>query len=389
MEFHSLRNSPVYYYLLAFLVAVHDDLLFLGVINIVLQVLVVLLVYALAKEMFSPPAALAAATMYGFSSLSFNQSSFLWQPFFSLPFAWIGYWFLWRGFLRSDYWYLVGAAGIEIVAAALHFSVLVSLPVFLLLTCLFLWFTKPRPWQWVFFGIFILLLGAGLFFPVAENLFRNQAAGSLLEKRLYMGTIAGLIENFTQNVSKFLNLLLFYRHNSLPVLRMVIALVALLLFGAHQFVQKDRTVKARFWVLLGFIFLPLLLASFIKTTVYDHFFISLYGLLAIAIAETLHSLIPKKLNLLKVFLVLLLTYFASSKLFYFHFNSAYENLTTVRNAAQSIRHVVTLKQKDDRSFSSKFTIEVYKKGDGRTHNDSMFWTQLELLTEHKYTQIVN
>lgn len=387
--YDSLRNSPVYYYALALLVAVRDDLLFLGVVNIVLQAVVVLLVYALAKEMFSPPTALAASTIYGLSALSFNQSSFLWQPFFSLPFAWIGYWLLWKGFLRSDHWYLIGAVGIEMVAAALHFSVLAILPAFLLLTCLFLWSTKPRPWQWVFFGIFILLASAGLFLPVVEHLFRNRAAGSLIEKSLYIGTPVELLENFIQNISTFFGYFLFYGHNFSPIVLKGATAATLLLFGAYQCIQKDRTGKARFWILLSFIFFPLLLASFIKKPIYDHFFTPLYGLLAIAIAETLHGFIPKKLNAVKVFLVLLLTYFASDKLFNFRFDGAYENLTTVRNAALAMRNVVTLKQKDDKVFSGNFIIEVYKKGDGRTHNDSIFWTQLELLTGNKYTQVVN
>jgi len=80
-------NSPLYLYFLAFFLAIHDSVFFLGLVHIFLQILAVIFVYLIARNIFGKGAALVASlifilVLYGLTLQYLNYMTAFWlmQP---------------------------------------------------------------------------------------------------------------------------------------------------------------------------------------------------------------------------------------------------------------------------------------------------------------------
>lgn len=77
-QFGSRGDSPVYFYLLALPLLIKDDIIFLGLLNILLQLGALVVVYILARSMFGKPVGLIALAFFGLSQSIADQSNFVW-----------------------------------------------------------------------------------------------------------------------------------------------------------------------------------------------------------------------------------------------------------------------------------------------------------------------
>lgn len=108
-----IKNSPVYFYLLALMLIPFNNILMLSLINILLQILVITLVYKVAKNLFDTKTALISALFYSFNWEVLHQSDFIWQPNLMLPFMLLSTLFLTLGKLKRSGFFLALAFAIH------------------------------------------------------------------------------------------------------------------------------------------------------------------------------------------------------------------------------------------------------------------------------------
>ncbi len=85
-----VRNSPIYFYLISLPLALCNSILTLSLVNIFIQILVIVLIYLVAKKLFNSAAAMTAVLLFSFNPEVVKQADFVWQPYLMLPFALMG-----------------------------------------------------------------------------------------------------------------------------------------------------------------------------------------------------------------------------------------------------------------------------------------------------------
>jgi hypothetical protein len=147
-------NSPLYFSFLFALISIHDDIYFLGVINILLQTATIYCVYVIACLLFSTPAGILAAALFSMSSLSFDQSTFLWSPRVMQFFLYAAIACFTRGFLLKSKLYLSVGVVLFFIGSIIYPPTLILAP---LLLFLFLYMKQTVSLHWGFFFMPIIL----------------------------------------------------------------------------------------------------------------------------------------------------------------------------------------------------------------------------------------
>gem|GEM_PF-5940036 len=133
-----VKNSPLYYYLLSFILLIHDDFVFLLAINILMQVATNALIYLIGKRVFNSKTGFVAALLFSFSMQTLYRSQYLFQPFFIEPFVNLSFFLLFIAFVTRQFKPLVFAVSLATFSAVIHNSGYSVLPFFFLIAFLIL-----------------------------------------------------------------------------------------------------------------------------------------------------------------------------------------------------------------------------------------------------------
>ena len=125
----AFTNSPFYYFWLAFFVFFYDNIIFLGVINILLQIVSATLIFYLGKKMFSPWAGFWSGNLFLFSQLNITQSQAFWQPYAMQPFLILCMFFLYKFYEQKKLKFAILSVLFLVCSIALHNSALAVAPV--------------------------------------------------------------------------------------------------------------------------------------------------------------------------------------------------------------------------------------------------------------------
>jgi hypothetical protein len=171
-----IRNSPVYYYLLAVLLIPYNDVLALQAWGIVFQLLNLILAFLLFASLARARVAMIAVFLYGIASGVVLRSGYIWQPHVMEPFLIASFLFLARFHAGGRARYAWVGAGFIGFAALLHPSVFILLPVYVSVAGWLLHRRGYAPWTLLApAGISVAVLLAG-FAPVALAYYRDPAA---------------------------------------------------------------------------------------------------------------------------------------------------------------------------------------------------------------------
>lgn len=381
--FGKIRNNPVYYYLIALILLLKRDILFLSLVNIVFQLLTIVFIYHLAKNLFSEKTALLATVLYGLSWEYAQHARFFWQPYAMEPFVYLSYTLLLFAFLKKRYLLLLLSTFFFFLAASLHNSVYGILPTFTLLTLLILRLLK-QPKKSYLFVFLVAFVSFAIFYapwfihsfwqPGRATLFFNAAKPFLVSPAVFMSR---LMENTSLLLkSFFLNL----------DVRGLLPIFLLSLF-AYVRLCKRRKERIAMVILVGAILQFLVVSSLPQATVWSFYFLPIFGLLAILIAELITA-VPSNstpLRMAKVLLIILLVKVFSLNFQYVR-NSRFANLASAHAVVGAMRETIEKENINQREFR----MAVYPPmGESPPTSDLPFWVFLEEELNQKFVTIVD
>lgn len=137
-------SSPVHYYLLASVLLIKDDIMFLQIVNIFLQVFTIGIIYLFTKRLFSQSTALIASVFYAFSYSAFRQTLDFWQPGIMLPFFFLSCYSLIQAYLKKSYNFLILSLVLFVFFGTIHNSVFSLLPIYILISLIIITYFKKN-----------------------------------------------------------------------------------------------------------------------------------------------------------------------------------------------------------------------------------------------------
>lgn len=308
LQDQGLRNSPLYFYFLAFWLKLYDNIYFLAFINISFQLATIYLIYLISKTLFGNPTAILAALFFSIIPEVISNSDYIWQPYLMQPFFYLSLYLILKSHLNQSYKLLVVGVFVLAIAAILHNSVFVFLPTILIL--IYLSLKKHGKKIKHLIGVLLALTVSLLLFylPVIIYLMRSQATKSNAQASVYAISLHQYLYFVQDNLAKLLHALFsdgLFSHSI--SLEKILAFIITLVFLWYVLAIKDRQNKH--CLLIGVLFIAQLLmavALFNKNQLYYQTLN--FGLLSILIAEIIHTTFSgkKSLTVVKVLLVLLI-----------------------------------------------------------------------------------
>lgn len=320
-------GSPFYFYFIAAQLLFKDDILFLGWVNLFLQVFNIILVFLLAKHMFGRDTALIASVIFGFSDNILNQSDALWSPYSLQPFLTLSYLLLLFAYLKKSYFSLLFSTAIFLISWGINYSAFGVLPAYSFLAFIIL--KRIGNSKIYYTGVFIttLLTLLLVYFPRFYSA-NTPFQISLLTNTILMtiGTTTGMISNPIEILNSLYlrleTLLKFFLVIESPVrfysfsLSIVVMMIIYFLRMRNKSYQKPYFLIL-FWAIVQFLFL----AAFVKSNYPNDPFPSYYltpilGIFAILIAEGSNNFLPNRgaLKFFKIVFIVLFLYASSPNL---------------------------------------------------------------------------
>lgn len=310
-----IKNSPVYFYLLAAILTPFNNILTLSFVNILLQIAVIVLIYLTVKKLFDTTSALIAVSLFSFNPEVIKQADFVWQPTLMQPVALLAVYLLIRGYLDKKFSLVLISLAALSLAIALHNSAAPWLPLFLLIS---IWFVRKSSLP-LAVSILSLLL---LYLPLLIYYFKNPT--SLVPSWVYITSLSSYLTNFNINLTQLMHA--FYLDNIYALI-----LVLLVIFNFTFIKDKAKYHKLVFWVFLFFI-TPIIFASFFNKIKLHYLYLS-FTPFVILVAAILGRFQPLfKLILALFFIIIFSGNFAQIK----EFKKPLENQAMMDNMTNAL-----------------------------------------------------
>lgn len=319
----TFKKSPLYYYFSALLLGLNDNILFLEIANIFTSILIILVVYLLAKQMFGQESALIAATLFSFSQFAFQQSIFfILDTFLTEGLILLSLLLLLISYRKKSFAFLLGGIFIYALSVSFYFtSAFFILPVIILIIFYVLKKQKRKLSSFIFAFGFLALALFLFFLPVLIYQIDNHTLGASLFLR------KGLISSadfFPEIASLFYILFDGYFINLDKALLSLNNILFLFIMGSLMYLTLGlKGLKKEFYFLI-FVFLltPILIITLLQINrpFYDPQSMPVYGLLRyflpsvvffiILIADVINSTFLKNFfsSLTKIFVILTLIF---------------------------------------------------------------------------------
>lgn len=315
----SRHSSPVYYYFLASLVAIQDNIIFLGYVNLFLRIFVLLEVYILATNLFNKKVGVTAAFLYSISMANIEQARFFWQPYLMEPFLLLSYLLLFWAYRKKNYFFLLASIIIFIFSTTIHPPAFGILPIYLF-AIIFVLRLQQRTLRYTA-GVF-LTFSAALFlgyFPILLYAFQSNAPStdlfSPISDIFFRQPPYVLINNLFVRVQIFLDFFFV----QLPAREWTAFLTIGILAALNIIYPKDRTkpyITMIMVAIVQFLLVVTMINGWNEPTVPIRYFTPIFALFIIFISSSIHKYQSKSIvsHIGKISLILLFVYIISPKL---------------------------------------------------------------------------
>ena len=313
MSFFGLTsNSPIYYYLLAFLLWIHDSFHFLQVVNVMLQAANLFIIYLLGKKLFSAKTGLLAITLVAVSTMMYVATDVFWQPYWMWPVLNLSFLLLYESYEKKSFRYLMGSVVAFWLAAVLHGSAYAVAPLFVFFVCY--WFSKNRTkhqkWYIFLLAVVSLALWIGAYLPVFIYFTANHITNA--SSAITHGWVGSLPQYFG-SLGIAIRLLFQVLLPGEGYWLAAILLLGATITGSYRGYSKNLLIVAIFTLQIAILF-----AFSTSGRLIGYYFLPAFTGLALLVSATVTEAIRtphKKISLLlKVCLILALLYFASPTL---------------------------------------------------------------------------
>ncbi len=292
-------HGPLFYYLssIPFFLSLGNPIFISGFL-ILIQSVTVFLVYIIGRDFFNKRTGYIAAILFTVSFGSIVYSRWLSNPPLSVPMGALFFYFLYK-YIKGDRKYLLLVSIFFGITFQVEFINLPFLSIVMAIVLLKYWriFLKERI-SVLILSLTLLLFtafGTYLFFDIRHEFLITNSLMKLLNNPTqyfsFVSTVSHAIKMFIQFMSDFI----------LPISFSVIPLVLLIVFVLWR--EKHKVLDASSFLILLWIFIPLLTLILLRHDVIQHFFL-LSGIgLILGIAICLEKIMRAyfKLGLLIVF----------------------------------------------------------------------------------------
>ncbi len=389
-------SSPLYFYLLTIPLFISNNILSLGWLNFICQGFSLIAVCLLSKKMFGKETALLTLIFFGLSAEIINHSIYLWQPYIMESFLYVSFLFLILAAQQKRVFFLCSSIVMLLVAAALHNSVYALLPTHIFLTWHILRTLYHDTWEKLkIFSIYFIILFL-IYLPSVINYSKNSK--NTTNFTFLFSSIFSQLFSYTNNLVErtiLFSKIFFITENGMLYLAYILLFFVLLCFYLYS-IKEEK--KAFFLVLVllivQFLFLLALLPPVLPNPFPHRYFIPIFGVFIIILAEIITSVSAKN-YFLKVVLTLLFLYalspnlversktmaFAISKDPLHFFYLQYQPSPMVQAVKRRIIDIKYRKKKDSFGFFQFRNYDLYNQ------NNDIFYAALEKELGAKLTEI--
>ncbi len=306
--------GPIMYYILAFLMLISKNLLFIVGFVALLNSLAVLLTYYFCRKYFDEKTAIIASLLYAINPWAIYMSDIFWNPNFLPIFSILLFYFLFKLIINENNWAFPITSFLIAIMLNFHLTPLFYLPILILSILLF---RRDIKLKYYFYSLITFLL------PFIPFIYFNLKHGySLLGPVLY-GSVresstffTSLIESIgipimlaTNYLGKYVYGESFIFYNKIMYyLVLFITAITVLLFGLGLLylilqIRKDiilkNNTKVKYYLILFIIIIPMLLQFIRFSNISPHYYFMLYPIQFVLLGLIIKKLIEYK-NLKKI-----------------------------------------------------------------------------------------
>ncbi len=403
-----LIDSPLYYYIVSVFVRMYDNLLFLGVVNIVaIQAVTFGIVYLLAKLLFDRWVGILAIFLAAISFEYTVEGAYFFQTHVMQVFANGAFLALLVAYKKRSTWFAAASVVFLATSLTIHHSVLALLPLYAVVLFLSIPKTKNR---WKTFGM-LAGVGVGTLFlfhvPIFLLLGENSPVVDRVIDAVSGGHVASLVEflgKFSRNIAQFIYAFsLRWTDNSTLVNR--VAAVFLGVSFLRFMMSAGKGIRRVMWGIVGAILSLVIASSLLRTGVWNFTFTSVSGLFLIAISVLITYWFDGPLWRKGIGVgILILTLYAFSNGFFLLRREEYPPLyraqitrASTQEIATTVRHIQTAESRPDVSFfrirrvhkrpEGGFDVDVYSAADIQVIEDLLYWPELENLFATRFVRM--
>lgn len=284
---NNIRHAPLYYYLVAPLLIIKDDLLFITVLNVFLQVFAVYMLYALGSLIFDAKSGLLAAFLYSVSFVTVQNSDSMWMPYVVQSFTIASY-------LLLALYYKSGKPGYALISViALAVSTQIFNAVFFMVPayfiCLYLISVKLMRKTLLFYSFLLLfLLFIAVFYAPWIYYVLHSTTTSVAFRAVgtsfFVGNVTEFLDKFYKVIATFFYGFQASQQNSIDTLRFLpgISLVLIL----NYFGQRNNASRKQSLILMTILMVcGFAIVSLFKPRITFFYLSPLYSVYLIILAE--------------------------------------------------------------------------------------------------------
>lgn len=380
-----VKLSPLYFYVVAALLRVSENLLFVAAVSIIIQLATLLCMFALAYLLFDNKSALLTMALMGISYLNREQSSFLKEPYLMQFFIFACYTCLALGYRKKQSLFVYASLSLLVVSIAIYISALMIVPVYIL--ALVLLITKGNVRVSLVWAITIVFFSLVFAYGSSVLYAYSHGAGLAHGFQTIIGSVnispVDMIRTLHRNISEFFQPLFFIYKDGAPLNIQNLALYSSFSFILCAFFWKKSTKYTVIYILLIIAIVSgILMNTLVRNAVGDFHFTPLFGLFII-LASHAFTFVSIRSTFFSVLKTLLLINFAvvitldpSSLVFQSH----QRHRLAVEAATEVIAADVRLLQKERTALTSPhfFQLTVVREGSPSRPNEPLiFWILLE------------
>ncbi len=394
-SYNQIKNSPVYYYILAAILYIRDSLMFLGLFNVYAQLLVIGAIYLLGKYLFSPFVGLVAMSLYAFSSQNLSQSSAMWQPYFMAVFLYASYLLLLWAYHKKTAYPAIAGSAMFAFAGAIHNSVFALIPIFTFCVWLVLRPGKNIRNYFLAVGAFTLTLTV-VYVPVLLYYLRlPPLVGSALTQNFSLGP-QSILQHVISNFTKLWRM--YYQYPSYNIL--ALSLMGLLLVAVFTYVMRFKFEPRgkHLLIVIGFIVQMIVLVSlFDSDKIVNYYFIPVSGLVILVTAEILESFfsLHKAFRVAQVIVIFLLIKTISANFYFADSHDHSGRLQYTTNAITEVTKAIhdqahQIQMQNHYPEPNFFTVQYFVSESEQAMlqaNPAPLWAPLEKLFNKKFVEI--
>lgn len=379
-------NSPVYNYLLAWLLFVRDDFMFLGILNILFQVLAVVLWYSMTMKSFGKGTGVLVAVFLSLASVFVDTAIWPWQPYVMFGFYTLATYLLFKFYLQRKMRYLMWSLVVLAFSSAIHMSVVAIWPAFFVTTFISMRLQNKKPTEYIFTAaVFIFSLFVFYSPLIFGDLFLTNSYVGIYEKLTVQGN------RYFLSLAERIHLLLesLSIHNT--ILFLAISLGPLYLVWQKNTLQK--IIYLVFWLAAASY---LIVFSMIDGRFFNQHLYPVLPIFVVVISESFYKLssvsnltvVLKKIII--VFLALILFRGSTSQINIFKF----EKLKAINNITTELSEEI-LKLSKDANYTNLnfFQFKVFTPQENHWFEgnmsiaDAVYWLNLEKSLNYKFVTV--